>query len=140
MLIGILIFQLLVNPTITEELLKLPSLLEHYYHHNHYHSNGGEHEHSGDLEFHEEMNLMSFFDSHYGATAMEHSENNHDELPFKNSSNNRIEQLSIQLFAFEPNQIEIQCFAENETERPVAYSAFLKSNYLQNIWQPPKLS
>lgn len=129
----------MVSPTVTEELLKLPSLLEHYYHHNHHHSHHSEHEHSGDLESHEEMNLIEFFDAHYGATAMKHAENSHSELPFKNSSNNRVEQ-HIQLFVFEPGQIEIQYFSENKAEQPIAYSSFLKSNYLQTIWQPPKIS
>jgi hypothetical protein len=140
MLIGILIFQLLVNPTITEELLKLPSLMEHYYHHNHHHSHHDEHEHWGNLESHEEMNLMSFLDAHYGATSIDHSEDSHNELPFKNSSNNRIEQQSIHLFVFEQNNFEIQYFAENETKQPLGYASFLTSNYLQNIWQPPKIS
>jgi len=137
-LIGILIFQLVVNPSITKELLKLPSLLEHFYHHNHHHSH--HHEHKGDFDSHEQMNLLSFLEVHYGGASIHHSEEDHGELPFKSSPNNRVEQLGIQLFVFEPSKFEVHCFIENKNKQPIAYSSLLNSNYLQSIWQPPKIS
>ena len=86
------------------------------------------------------MNPLSFLEVHYGGASFHHSEEDHGELPFKSSPNNRVEQLGIQLFVFEPSEFEVHCFSENETKQSIAYSSFLKSNYLQNIWQPPKIS
>lgn len=139
LVICILIFQLFVHPVMAQELIKLPALLEHFYHHNHHHQHHANHHH--DSKSNEEMGWMSFIENHYGNSAIKHSEDSHDELPFKHSSDTtRIQQLSIQLFIIEPNLIEIHSICEDEKKQYLICSPFLKSNYLQTIWQPPKIS
>ena len=138
-MIGILILQLFVHPVVAQELIKLPALLEHFYHHKHHHQQNATHHH--DSKSHEEMGWFSFIENHYGNSAIRHSEDSHNELPFKHSSNTtRVEQLSIQLFIIEPNLIEIHSIYEDEKKQHLIGSSFLKSNYLQTIWQPPKIS
>jgi hypothetical protein len=139
--IFILIFQLFVHPAMAQELIKLPALLEHFYHHNNHHKHHATHHyHHHDSDSGEEMGWFRFFESHYGNSAIRHWEDSHDQLPFKHSSDNRVEQLTIQLFIIEPNEINIHSVYEGEKKQYLICSSFLKSSYLQSIWQPPKIS
>jgi hypothetical protein len=140
LMVGILIFQFLIPVSIKKELLKLPSLLKHYSHHNHHHSHHHDHEHRGSLDTHDNMNLAVFFKVHYGEAAVRHSEKGHDELPFKNTPDKRTKQSTIQLFVIEPKVFEIRQTTVSESKQTIAYCSFLESNYLQSIWQPPKIS
>jgi hypothetical protein len=139
-MVCVLIFQFLIPASITKELLKLPSLLKHYSHHNHHHSHDHDHEHTGNFDSHDKMDLASFFKVHYGESAVHHSEKDHDELPFKNAPDKRVEQSTFQLFVIEHKAFDIQQITDNESKQTIAYCSFLKSNYLQSIWQPPKIS
>lgn len=138
-MIGILIFQLFVHPVMAQEIVKLPALLEHFYHHNDHHQHTTHHHHH-DSKANKETGWISFFEDHYGNSAISHSEESHDKLPFKHSSDHRVEQLTIQLFIIEPNMLEIHSIYENEKKHYLTCSSFLKNNYLQTIWQPPKIS
>jgi hypothetical protein len=122
--------QLFSGRFLSEELLRLPALVQHFFHHV--------------SEENENISFSEFLAEHYTDTtkhpAHQHNEeNDHNNMPLKAHDHGN---CCASAFNF--------CFPEIQqlSNKPVPsalnyeieYSVPLRSQYDQNIWQPPKIS
>jgi hypothetical protein len=118
--LGILFFLSSLLPNFTEQLQKLPSLLNHYAHHQ---------------AEHEVSDFASFLFLHYGDQSAHKSEENHEDLPLFQMSNfaTLLIMQELPVFAFIPQDIT-----------QVPHQHFLDQTYsftrIGGIFQPPRLA
>ncbi|MBA2610743.1 MAG: hypothetical protein H0U95_02145 [Bacteroidetes bacterium] len=124
-----LLLQFLTNNAFAEELIKLPKLFTHFYHHSN--------------EHHDSDDFVDFLVDHYSDN---HKENKHDEddndcdLPFKHCEGCCLTS-HIPLIAFIPsfNGSEF-VFSVISKEKYSNENEKIKSMCSPPIWQPPKLA
>jgi hypothetical protein len=110
----------LISLTELSQLVKLPSLVEHYIEHK---------------EKQSDLSLWEFLSMHYTQNA--NHDTNHEKLPFK-SHNGCINMVVIAFISNNFESISVNAvYTENKTT--IAYSEkFSTSSFLSSIWQPPK--
>lgn len=114
----------LFSMTEVHQLLKMPSLVEHYF----LHKNANK-----------ELTLLSFLEMHYLNGNHMDADSKHDmQLPFKNMQDNHpnvVVTLPTDFVLF-----EIEPVLKQDAAIIVSKSQVLESNYLKSIWQPPKIA
>ena len=128
-----LLLQIISNNTFAEELIKLPKLFTHYYHHTYEHK--------------DTKNFLDFIHKHYSnhhqndAHSKQHSEEDNDcNLPFKHCGNCCVN-VHTSAIGFVSSYLTTDFnftfikstgfFYKNNT---------IENNNLSSIWQPPKIS
>jgi len=118
-----LILICILNPSIKlDELFKIPHLLEHF-------------------KEHPELSFVEYLQEHYNENHAEHKKSDsHDDgcLPFQN--NNCFCQTVLVLNIVIINTISLPEPAQKILKRNQGSSFFVTSEYLSNIWHPPKIS
>lgn len=122
-ILSVLILLSVINPAIKfDELVKMPHLLEHF----------GEHP---------ELTFFEYLQEHYNDNHNEHEkEDKHDDgcLPFQN--NNCFCQTTLVFNVILFNSISLPEPALKISIRNPGSSFSINSEYLSNIWHPPKIS
>jgi len=112
----------LFSTTELSQLLKLPSLVEHYIEHK---------------QENRDITLWAFLCMHYAHGIVKDADYDKDmKLPFKTSDG-----INLTITAFTPHNFstEIAKPVTNETKSFPSYNeVFLASSFLSNIWQPPR--
>jgi hypothetical protein len=122
-----LLLQFVTNNTFAEELIKLPKLFTHFYHHSH--------------EHHDSNNFVSYLSEHYSGNPENNKhqgEDNHCNLPFKHCDNCCINS-HVPLIAFMPvfQETKFLCVTIS-CKKHTFENEKIKNSCASSIWQPPK--
>lgn len=127
-----LLFQIVSNNAFAEELIKLPKLFTHFYHHTY--------EHKDTKDFFDYLNM------HYaGEHGTDHSKKHDDDdkdcsLPFKHCGNCCIN-VHAPALGFVSSCLTADFnVVELKPSRYISENDRIETNDLCSIWQPPKLS
>jgi hypothetical protein len=113
----------LISTTELHQLAKLPLLLEHF----------GEHK-----EQNNQLTFLEFLTIHYSGETNKDADYEKDmQLPFK-SHDGCVTTFIAAYIAPSLSSFVLKEFSEKITSFPSFEDCFLSSNYLSNIWQPPK--
>lgn len=114
--------QIVTNNAFAEDVLRIPSLVEHYQHHQEKESHG--------------LSFLDFITLHYGAGSENYKDIDHHSLPLKHSSDvghvhvPSVFTVSESGVGFSNVSIEIK--------HVHFYTSFIPNNNLESIFQPPK--
>ena len=124
-----LLLQFLTNNTFAEELIKLPKLFTHFYHHS--------------KEHHDTDNFADYLSDHYSADHQEEKQDDEDgdcELPFKHCDGCCLTShtpLIASVPAFNTNEF---VFVVTSSKKYTFENEKIKSICSPPIWQPPKIN
>lgn len=120
----ILLYIFLISNTSFGELLRLPTLIHHYFEHSKM----------------DNLNIIEFLNEHYSNQISHQDDKHHDHenLPFKNVNNQTLQLFSItqhSIYSVNHN------FIDKENPPKIIFITPPYSNtYLNSIWQPPRFS
>jgi hypothetical protein len=124
-----LLLQFLTNNSFAEEVIKLPKLFTHYYHHSHEHN--------------DKSNFIDYLAKHYSKNNEqdEHdADDEHRKLPFKHCDDCCVN-VHAPLLAFMPSLNETDSvFAVVIIRKYSFQNEKIKSICSSPIWQPPKFA
>jgi len=128
-----LLLQIITNNAFAEELIKMPRLFTHFYHHSHKHKDT-----KGFFDF-----LHKHYSDHHEKD--KHSKNHHDEdndcnLPFKHCGG-CCSNIHTSTIGFLPTLLNTDYpFIQIKNEGFYSENDRIESLDLNSIWQPPKLA
>lgn len=120
------LFIFLSTNTVFSELFKLPELIHHYIEHR-------------ESEKNVNLSFIDFLTEHYSENAHHtHKHNNHEKLPFKTLDFHLTHVISI--VPQTNNSFPIIVLVNLKLKKSFQYRYGYSNAYLENIWQPPRLS
>lgn len=128
-----LILQIFSNYTFADELIKIPRLFTHYYHHTYEHR--------------DTKNFIDFIQKHYtehnhnSTQEKKHAEDDNDcKLPFKHCNDSRTN-IHTPAIGFVASYLTTNyCFTFLKSDKIYFENKKIESSNLSSIWQPPKIS
>ncbi len=117
-----LLFQILTNNTFVEDIFRVPTLIEHYFHHQ---------------DESPELSLIDFLSIHYSNEASaEDTDSTHHSFPLKHSKD--VGHVHTAPVFTLPNLQSGFSIIPSEVEHHTSYPYFIPNHNLEAIFQPPK--